>query len=163
MTFSPYQNSPYLFSGLRRLLSRLIDPFRHFYIIFAWYWNCSRSEYSRETTCWTLSNNKQNDQSMFHDTGSASVPRRRIRDTLSMHGGRLLNKTSDCGQHWVSYACLVTRFLDIKDPFCKVRKSFKVRLTVSSTKRIGIILNTQLTIFCKWESKVVAISSLTPR
>jgi hypothetical protein len=39
-------------------LTRLIYPFPQFYIVFVYYWTCSRPEYSWNTACWTFSNNQ---------------------------------------------------------------------------------------------------------
>jgi hypothetical protein len=37
------------------LLTRLIHPFPHFYVVFIYHWICSRPEYSWNTVHWTLS------------------------------------------------------------------------------------------------------------
>jgi hypothetical protein len=41
-----------------KLLTRLIHPFTHFYIVFIYYLTCSRPEYCWNTACFMLSNNQ---------------------------------------------------------------------------------------------------------
>ena len=39
-------------------LTRFPHPFSHFYIVFLYYWTCSRPEYNWKTARWTISSNQ---------------------------------------------------------------------------------------------------------
>ena len=55
---SPLSYFPYIFSGIQKSLTRLTQPFTHFYVVLKYYWTYSRPEYSWNTTRWTLINNQ---------------------------------------------------------------------------------------------------------
>jgi hypothetical protein len=55
---SPLSYFPYIFSGIQKSLTRLTQPFTHFYVVFLYYWTYSRPEYSWNTARWTLINNQ---------------------------------------------------------------------------------------------------------
>jgi hypothetical protein len=46
-------------------LTRMTHPFPHFYIVFIYYWACSRPGYSWKTDRWTLIHNQSINQSIY--------------------------------------------------------------------------------------------------
>ena len=55
---SPLSYFPYIFSGIQKSLTRLTQPFTHFYVVLIYYWTYSRPEYTWNTARWTLINNQ---------------------------------------------------------------------------------------------------------
>ena len=53
---SPLSYFPYIFSGIQKSLTRLIQPFTHSYVVLIYYWTYSRPKHSWNTARWMLIN-----------------------------------------------------------------------------------------------------------
>lgn len=70
---SPLSYFPYIFSGIQKSLTRLTQPFTHFYVVLIYYWTYSRPEYSWNTL---INNQSINLPRPWHNLYTCSCKRR---------------------------------------------------------------------------------------